>query len=145
MIFSSVLLDAMVYSGAVNENAAEVIKVEEMQEAVAGNLIQRAFGGFVGFLCIMAVLWIYLIIFSWIFENKHMIPIRNISFFKLLTFGKLEASEVSAKQLILLFLFGHLVIFMVAFGIVQTFIQWVVLKMVDVFDVIQSLIMRFLS
>lgn len=126
-------LDAMIYS-TTDTTIGTAQDIAEMSSAFSLISIEKFFAAFIGFLAIIIILWIYLILFAWIVERKHIIAFRKFSFFKILTMGKLEAYEVTPLQMFVLIIITHLIVFLIVLGIIETFILFILEKVIEIFS-----------
>lgn len=110
------LLNKMIYVDSGDSTGAANVEAAVLHETYSITNLKTFFVAMIGFLAIMAFIWVYLTLLSWIIERKHIIAIRKISFFKILTFGKLEAAEIGPMQMFLIWLIAHVVIILVLTG-----------------------------
>ncbi|MBQ6463662.1 MAG: hypothetical protein IJJ59_10100 [Pseudobutyrivibrio sp.] len=109
------------------------ISAQTLHESYSTITLKQFFVAMIGFLSVMALMWIYLVILSWIMEYKHAISIRKISFFKILTFGKLNAAEVSPVQIFWIWLIAHVVIILAVSGALSGIIMKVITYVISLY------------
>lgn len=95
--------------------------------------VQSFFMRLIGFVCTIALLWLWFVLLSYILERKHAISIRKVSFFKILTFGKLQAAEVTPMQIFWIFLIAHVIIILVYSGALAKIIIMIMKYIVDLY------------
>ena len=76
-------LNKTIYSASDGSKGMD-ISAQTLHESYSTITLKQFFVAMIGFLSVMALMWIYLVILSWIMEYKHAISIRKISFFKIL-------------------------------------------------------------
>ena len=125
-------LNKTIYSASDGSKGMD-ISAQTLHESYSTITLKQFFVAMIGFLSVMALIWIYLVILSWILEYKHAISIRKISFFKILTFGKLNAAEVSPVQIFWIWLISHVVIILAVSGALSGIIMKVITYVISLY------------
>lgn len=133
MIF--MLLPTLLSKTIYTEEGAKAQNIDPvtLHDAYSTITLKQFFVAMIGFLCVIAIIWVYLVILSWILEYKHAIAIRKVSIFKILTFGKLEAAEISAAQIFWIWLISHVVIILAVTGTISKIIMKVITFVVSLY------------
>jgi hypothetical protein len=135
---SLAILGSFTYSGEMTELSSEEaleyssisndgIDVATMVSSTTSVNLATLFIAVLYAICILMMIYVYFIIFAWWLEHSHPLGTWKISFFKILTFGKISADQVDAKHLIGIFVLAHGIIFLVMFGYIKDLIQWILL------------------
>lgn len=139
------ILSPFIYSGEAvtlsEEEAQEYtsISMGSIDPAVMSNTTSNA--GIVSFMvslvyaiCIVIIVYTYLILFAYWLEHTHVIGTANISLFKLMTFGKMSAEEVEPMHILCIFVAVNLVFSLIVTGIIKDIIMAIISYALVIFN-----------
>lgn len=117
---------AFYYPSSSSEGATEPpsVTITELHEAATLGSFQALCVKLIGAACILALVYMGLLLFVWWIEKRGIIGSTKFSLFKLMTFGHCAAGEVSGLKVFWYVFLVYFVVIALVTGFVKTFILW---------------------